>query len=432
LERVAIVIPCLNEAANLESLLPQVHAVIAQFALPARIYVVDGGSSDGTAEVAARLGAQVLPQRGTGYGGAIKTAFQDLKESFLITLDADCSHHPAILGYLYGMRHRADIVIASRFVEQGHARMALGRRVLSGILNTVFRTVLSLPFRDLSSGYRLYRRGVVQALDLEYSTYAILQEILVKAYCEGFQIREIPFHYLPRRHGETHARLWRFGRDYLAVLRKMWRLRNGIESADYDNRAFNSRIPLQRYWQRKRYAVIVEYIGDHLRVLDTGCGSTQILNGAPQVIGCDILQRKLRFMRRPGRTLVRASTYEIPFRDEAFEVVISSQVIEHIPDTEGLFPELARVIEPGGVLILGTPDYGGWQWPLIEKAYGFFKPTGYADEHITHYTRDGLFARLTALGFTIEDHRYILGGELIIKARKQATEQSRLAEINGH
>ncbi|MCC6143907.1 MAG: glycosyltransferase [Candidatus Hydrogenedentes bacterium] len=418
MESVAIVIPCLNEAANLESLLPRVHAVVRDHAMPARVYVVDGGSSDGTGAVAEKHGASVIRQRGTGYGGAIRTAFEDVHESYLITLDADCSHHPAILGYLYNMRHSADIVIASRFVEQGHARMPLSRRILSRVLNLTFRTALSLPFHDLSSGYRLYRRSVVQSLDLEYTTYAILQEILVKAYCEGFQIREIPFHYLPRRHGETHARLWRFGRDYLAVLRKMWTLRNGISSADYDNRAFNSRIALQRYWQRKRYAVIVSYIGDADRVLDTGCGSTQILNGAPQVIGCDILQRKLRFMRRPGRRLVRASTYEIPFRDACFDVVISSQVIEHIPDTAGLFPELARVVRPGGLLILGTPDYGGWQWPLIEKAYGFFKPTGYADEHITHYTRDGLFERLEGLGFTIEDHRYILGGELIIKARK--------------
>ena len=63
-------------------------------------------------------------------------------------------------------------------------------------------------------------------------------------------------------------------------------------------------------------------------------------------------------------------------------------------------------------------DYGGWQWPLIEWAYGIAKPTGYADEHITHYTRDKLFDRIGALGLSIEEHEYILGGEIIIKARK--------------
>ncbi len=417
---IAVVIPCLNEAPNLRILLPRVHEVVSAFHLPATVWVVDGGSTDGTPEVAEELGAHVLRQRGRGYGGAIRTAFEDIDAGFLITLDADYSHHPAILKYLYEAREHADIVIASRYVGEGHAEMPLGRAVLSRVLNEVFRRVLSLPVRDISSGYRLYRRDVIANLAPKHETYAVLQEILVKAYCEGFQVREIPFHYLPRKHGKTHARLFRFGVDYLAVLAKMWHLRNGIESGDYDSRAFHSRIPLQRYWQRKRYRILLEFIGEALRVLDTGCGSSQLLNGAPQIIGADVQPRKLRFMRRPGRSLVASSTYALPFPDGAFEVVISSQVIEHIEETPGLFDELARCVEPGGVLILGTPDYGGWQWPLIERLYKLAKPGGYADEHITHYTFDGICKRLEERGFTIEGHRYILGGELIVKARKPA------------
>jgi SAM-dependent methyltransferase len=282
----------------------------------------------------------------------------------------------------------------------------------------LFRYVLSIDVKDLSSGYRLYRRAAIASLKLESSTYAILQEILVRAHCEGFSVREIPFHYRPRRHGSTHARLLRFGMEYLAVLPRMWLLRNSISSADYDMRAFDSRIPLQRWWQRQRYRIILGFIGDHLRVLDAGCGSTQIMNGAPQTVGMDVQMRKLRFMRRPGRSLVRASTFALPFKDAAFEVVISSQVVEHIPEDEVIFTELVRCIEPGGVLILGTPDYGSWQWPLIERIYGLVNPVGYADEHITHYTREGLFRRLEDMGLVIEDHAYILRGELIIKARK--------------
>lgn len=418
METVAVAIPCLNEAENLKLLLPKIKTVLGELDIPAAVYVVNGPSADDTAAVAERLGAQVIQQRGSGYGGAIKTAFEDIDATYIITLDADYSHHPAILKYLYEMRHQADIVIASRYIDQGYGAMPLSRVFLSGILNKVFRTVLSMPVHDLSSGYRLYRKSAVTSLNITLSTYAVLQEILVKAFCEGYQVKEIPFHYLPRRHGQTHAQLLRFGRDYLLAIAKLWSLRNGIESADYDNRAFNSRIPLQRYWQRERYRIILDFIGDRLRVLDAGCGSTQILNGAPQVVGMDILQRKLRFMRRPGRRLVNGSTFNLPFRDDAFEAVISSQVIEHIPESEALFQELARCVEPGGVLVLGTPDYGSWQWPLIEKFYGALKPTGYADEHITHYTRQGLFDHLERVGLKVEDHRYILGGELIIKARK--------------
>ena len=414
----AVVIPCLDEAENLETLLPQVHAILAELAVSSAVFVIDGGSADASAEVAQRHGAAVIRQRGQGYGGAIKTAFEDIEAEWILTLDADCSHRPAIVRYLFAVRDSADIVIASRFMRQGHAQMPRLRGLLSRILNRTFRTVLDLDIHDLSSGYRLYRRAAVCKLDLRHTTYAFLQETLVKAYCEGYQVREIPFHYLPRRHGNSHARLVRFARDYLVTLRDMWRLRNSIESADYDNRAFDSRIWLQRYWQRSRYRHIVRFTGDASRVLDAGCGSTQILNGVPQAVGMDILRRKLRFMRRPGRRLVAGSTDALPFADGAFEVVISSQVIEHIPEQDAVFEELVRCIEPGGKLILGTPDYGGWQWPLIEKAYAFFKPTGYAEEHITHYTFASLTERLEAMGLIIEDHAYIMKGELIILARK--------------
>jgi dolichol-phosphate mannosyltransferase len=417
-QELAIAIPCLNEAENLTMLLPRVRTVVDALGVSSGIYVIDGGSNDDTVGIAERLGAKVIRQRGTGYGGAIKTAFEDIQANYIVTLDADCSHHPVYIRYLYEMRGQADIVIASRYAPQGHAEMPLGRKLLSGILNEVFRRVLGLDVRDLSSGFRLYRRAAVAQLDLVYDTYAVLQETLVKAYCAGWQVREIPFHYLPRRHGKTHARLFRFGWVYLKALRAMWRLRSSVESADYDMRAFYSRIPLQSWWQRRRYRIVLEFLGDGTRVLDAGCGSTQILNGAPQTVGMDIQRNKLRFMRRPGRRLVHASTLALPFRDHAFDTVISSQVIEHIPDDPVIFQELLRVLEPGGTLILGTPDYGSWQWPFIEKLYAFFKPTGYADEHITHYTRDGLFKRLNELGLEILDHAYILHGELIIKARK--------------
>ncbi|HPO16110.1 MAG TPA: glycosyltransferase [Candidatus Hydrogenedentes bacterium] len=418
MQTVAVVIPCLNEADNLKLLLPQIWTVLREMALPAEVYVIDGGSTDDTTAVAQQQGAHVIRQRGTGYGGAIKTAFEDITSTYIITLDADLSHHPAILKYLYEMRERAEIVIASRYVKQGYGAMPWSRKILSGILNRVFRRILDIPVHDLSSGFRLYRRKAVAALNLEFNSYAVLQEILVKAFCQGYQVKEIPFHYLPRRHGKTHARLIRFGIDYLKVLFKMWRLRNSIASADYDSRAFNGFIPLQRYWQRRRYHIILDYLGDALRVLDAGCGSTQILDGAPQIVGMDILIRKLRFMRRPGRKLVQASTFNLPFKDHAFQTVISSEVIEHVAESEALFDELARCVEPGGVLILGTPDYSRWQWPLIEWFYGHLKPSGYAEEHITHYTFDRLKQHLDRLGFVIEDNTYILGGELIIKARK--------------
>src|SRR5439155_18019006 len=111
---------------------------------------------------------------------------------------------------------------------------------------------------------------------------------------------------------------------------------------------------------RRRYKIITSYVGDRLRVLDAGCGSTQTLNGAPQIVGIDPQLRKLRFMRAAGRRLVNASTFALPFRSEAFDVVISSQVIEHLPEDDVIFEELVSCFSSGGTLVLGSVDYGGW------------------------------------------------------------------------
>jgi SAM-dependent methyltransferase len=100
-------------------------------------------------------------------------------------------------------------------------------------------------------------------------------------------------------------------------------------------------------------------------------------------------------------------------------------MIEHLPESERLFEELGRCVEPGGLLILGTPDYGRWQWPVIETFYRLIRPSGYADEHITRYTRQGLLEQLNRADFRVEDQAYILGGELILKARKPVAETNK-------
>lgn len=419
-----IVILCRDQVDDLAALLPNLKAITASLGAPAGIFVVDDGGVPAIGELSGRHGVERIQQQSPGYGGALRTAFDQVNAEFIITLECDGAHPTALVPYLYRLRDQADIVIASRYVRQGYAPMPLVRGVGSRLLNGLFSRALDLPVKDLSSGFRLYRRDAVQRLKIETSSYSVLQEILIKAYCEGYAIAEVPMHYVPGAATGSWSARARLGTDYLATFRKMWRLRNSVDSCDYDTRAFYSKIPLQRYWQRRRYRIITRFIGDARLVLDAGCGSTQIMNGRPQVIGIDPQRRKLRFMRSPGRRLLNASTFALPFTDGAFDVVVSSQVIEHLPEDPVIFDELIRCVKPGGTLVLGTVDYGSWQWPLIERAYGLAKPTGYADEHITHYTHDSLVARLTGRGLRIEEIAYILGGEIIIKAIKSASPQS--------
>jgi SAM-dependent methyltransferase len=333
-------------------------------------------------------------------------------------MDADLSHRPIFLEEFWRRRNDAEVLIASRYVPGGRADMGRVRRLLSHILNRTYGRVLSLPLRDLSSGFRMYRRDVLANLKIRARDFDVLEEILIRVHAEGWMILEVPFHYMARGSGRSHARLFKFGWAFLKTLVRMWQLRNSVAAADYDHRAFNSPIWLQRYWQRTRHRIILGYLEGRQGIVDIGCGSSRIILDLPDAVGVDILQNKLRWLRAHHRRLVRGRCEGLPFRDGSFDTVINSEVIEHVPDAPEIWNEMWRVLRPGGTLILGTPDYSRWLWWLLEWIYGLLLPGAYAHEHITHFTRQELTARLRAWGYEILDCRYVGFCEMIFKARK--------------
>jgi len=309
-------------------------------------------------------------------------------------------------------------VIASRYVRGGVAYTSAGRRALSRLLNVALRRILSVPVRDLSSGYRLYRREVLQQLEIGGRNFEVLEEILVKAYAAGFTIAEVPFTYFPRHRGVSHARVISFGMDLMKSAFELWKLRNSLESADYDARGFYSLIPPQRYWQRARHHIVASWARGSGLTLDSGCGSSIIIQSLNDAIALDYNFAKTRYLHRRQIPAVRGSAFALPFKDETFDCVISSQVIEHIPREQVLFDEMWRVLRPGGTLIIGTPDYATWQWRTIEPIYGMLMPWAYRDEHISHYTREDLSGLLERMGFVHEKTAYIAHAELIMRYRK--------------
>ena len=355
-----------------------------------------------------------------GFGHELRQTLGLAHAPFIITVDPDFAGPMTFLADLWARRHDAEVIVASRYVPGSRVEMPLLRTVGSRLLNLAFRRGLSLGVNDGSSAIRLFRADVLRSLQLEAADYDVLQETLVRAHAAGWRVLEIPLHYTPNAnvHSKAHLSLT-FA--YLRTFWTLWKLRNSIAAADYDYRAHDSAIPLQRYWQRSRYRHITGLIQGQGRVLDVGCGSSRIIGALPPgSVALDVLSNKLRFARRFGVPRVRGSGFALPFADETFPCVLCSQVIEHVPMVPSMIDELCRVLAPGGRLVLGTPDYDRWEWVWIEKAYGMAAPGGYADEHISHYSRKGLLEDFARRGYTHEATRYILRGELILAFRKRA------------
>jgi len=299
LPELSVVLPVWNGEHNLGKLMPRLSAVLSTTVGGSAEILVVLPPDDPAATLVERAGGIAVPFASPGYGAAFNAGLAASRGRWVITMDADFSHNPEFVRTLWLRRREADVLIASRYVSGAVADMPLLRRFLSRTLNRVYRATLALPHRDLSSGFRMYRRRVLDDVGpVSAQGLDALQEVLVKAFSQGWKIMEVPLFYRQLR-GWTGGRLAELSAGYLKTLGRLIALRNSVKAADYDNRAFDSWIPLQRYWQRARFRVIRGMVDGATRILDIGCGSSRIVQTLPQAVGLDMQIRKLRWLRAP-------------------------------------------------------------------------------------------------------------------------------------
>lgn len=211
--KVLIVIPTYNERDNLQTLCERIHEHLPV----AHILVVDDNSPDGTGELAEELTRKdprhhVLRRPGKlGLGSAYLAGFQyALKEGYeyVFEMDADFSHDPVYLPHLLeAAMERADVVIGSRRVPGGGTEnWGLGRRLISAGGSLYARTILGLGVNDLTSGFKCFRRQVLESLDLaavRSEGYSFQIEMTYRAICRGFKVEEVPIIFVDRRVGQS-------------------------------------------------------------------------------------------------------------------------------------------------------------------------------------------------------------------------------------
>lgn len=206
-----IILPTYNEAENIETMVRKVFDQLPD----ARAMIVDDNSPDGTGKIADNL-IQSYPNqvlvlhrnKKEGLGKAYLDAFKavlNLDADQIIQMDADFSHPPTLLPKLILGLQNHDFVLGSRYIEGGKIKnWSAKRRLLSRAGNVYARTVLNLPFRDLTGGYKAFNRSVIEHLvkcPINSSGYCFQIETTVRALAAGFTCTEIPFTFTERTKG---------------------------------------------------------------------------------------------------------------------------------------------------------------------------------------------------------------------------------------
>jgi dolichol-phosphate mannosyltransferase len=230
MNRALVCLPTYNEADNVG---PITEAILA--ATPeVDVLVIDDNSPDGTGKLADAIAAreprvQVLHRAGKeGLGKAYLAGFDwALRRGYdlVLEMDADFSHDPKYLPAMLAAAGEADLVLGSRNVPGGGTvNWGVGRKIISRGGSLYARTILGIPIRDLTGGFKCFHREVLEAIDLpsvECSGYAFQIELTYRALRKGFRVKEIPIVFVDRRVGQSKMSR----RIVLEALGKVWSIR---------------------------------------------------------------------------------------------------------------------------------------------------------------------------------------------------------------
>ena len=216
--KITVVLPTYDEAENL----PRLVSALFSLPLDLSLLVVDDNSPDGTGQVAENLSKEhpgrlhILHRAGklglrSAYLEGFAKAFETGAE-VVVQMDADFSHDPAVLLEMTRRIESCDVVIGSRYVMGGSLarRWPLWRKALSAFGNGYARTILNFPLRDVTTGYRMWKRRALEGIPLDRirsSGYVFLVEMAYVAYLMGYDISEVPIHFSDRRWGKSKMSL---------------------------------------------------------------------------------------------------------------------------------------------------------------------------------------------------------------------------------
>ena len=206
-ERVAVIVPCLNEALTVGKVIEDFRRVLPK----AEIYVIDNGSTDRTAEIAAAGGAQVLFETRRGKGFAVRSGFRRIDADFYVLVDGDDTYPADSVGALFEpvLADKADMAVGSRRMAGNSSQFRTGNQTGNRLIAASLRFLLRVKLTDILSGYRVMTRDFVQTVPITARDFEIEAELTVKAVERSFRLIEVPVNLRPRPEG-SFSKLRRF------------------------------------------------------------------------------------------------------------------------------------------------------------------------------------------------------------------------------
>ncbi len=219
---VSVVMPCLNEAETLEICIVKARRALQEANIAGEVVIADNGSTDGSIEIAQRLGARIVNVRAKGYGNALMGGIAAARGKYVVMGDADDSYDFGhIPRFVERLRAGADLVMGNRFqgeIKPG-AMPFLHRYLGNPVLSQVGKLLFKSPVGDFHCGLRGFTKAAFDRMGLQTTGMEFASEIVVKSSLLGFSIAEVPTTLSPDgRSRRPHLRTWRDGWRHLRFL----------------------------------------------------------------------------------------------------------------------------------------------------------------------------------------------------------------------
>ena len=220
---ISVVLLAYKEAESLTLLFPRLIERMDSLGEEYELIVVDTATPlDNTEEVCGKFGARYVNQEDPGFGGAYRKGISVIKGDKMLVLDSDGSHDPKYIPDIYSkFKEGYDVVIGSRYTKGGKTEDAVSSRIMSHILNGVFRIVTGVKAKDLSTNFRMYKADIIKQVTLTSVNYDVLEEVLLLMKLKvgkNFKVGEIPITFNKRIAGESKRRLIPFIISYIKTM----------------------------------------------------------------------------------------------------------------------------------------------------------------------------------------------------------------------